>query len=59
MGQPAGSRSYRGARSPIFLTASVVETFSYEKIADREYIYEACDVESASRPLQYAQPVPR
>ena len=43
---------------PEFLTAPVVESFSYEKIGDREYVYETCDVESASRPLQYAEPVP-
>lgn len=42
---------------PEFLTAPVVESFSYEKIGDREYVFETCDVDSARRPLQYAEPV--
>ena len=41
---------------PEFLTAPVEESWIYSKIGDREYVYESCDVESARRPLQFAEP---
>jgi hypothetical protein len=42
---------------PEFLTAPVNESWIYNKIADRDYVYEQCDVDSARRPLQYSESV--
>ena len=37
---------------PEYLTEPVTTRFTYNKIADHEYVYEECDVESARIPLE-------
>lgn len=39
---------------PEFLTEPVTASFTYEKIADREFVYETCDPDSAKIPLKFS-----